>query len=745
MKVRRSKKSERAQKGTSPPRRIASRGKGIYVVKGGIGAVTVALLTLMFPAESGYEFSEYTEGMISHRRAVAPFTFPVKKSPQELQEDRQNARRSVPLILDYRADVGQKKRAKLDSFFSHLSEVAIQQTGGDSIQTARMFSQRWGLRESTILFLLRLASTPLSLLDFQRICRRLLGHAYEVGLIDDEMTSNQGGFIQIIREGRASENMPSSKVRTLSQTKEGIYEQIRSLSSDENWIEACYDVTTAFLSSNLQFNPEKTQQLRREAVQRVSLYKRLIRKGDIIIDKGERVTAEDIQLLRSLAQEKRARSLEEEPWLRYLLIANQVLIHAALVAIVAGYVYVFRRRAIYHRNGSLLLLSLLLLLPVAVTSYAARNVSLSVFYAPVALSSMLAAILFDVEVAIVLTMVISLLLGSMVGQVGIVLVSSLCGMVGAYMVRKVRHRHQFYRSMGLLPLCYAAAIFAIGFLRATDLKDIGQDALKGALNGLFSPILTIGLLPILETIFSITTDITLLELSDLNHSLLRELATRARGTYNHTMVVSLLAEAAAESIGANPLLAWVGAYYHDIGKMVKPEYFIENQMGIRNPHDHLKPTLSARVLISHVKEGLDMADQHGLPKAISDFIPQHHGTSLMSAFYHRALEQEGKVEEETFRYPGPRPQSKETAIVMLADSVEAAVRSLQDRGPGRVKGMVKSVIDLKLKDGQLDECELTLRDLNRITDSFLRVLMGMAHPRVPYPGQERPIRREGAT
>jgi putative nucleotidyltransferase with HDIG domain len=246
-------------------------------------------------------------------------------------------------------------------------------------------------------------------------------------------------------------------------------------------------------------------------------------------------------------------------------------------------------------------------------------------------------------------------------------------------------------------------------------------------------------LPVFESLLGFTTNLTLLELSNLNHPLLRRLALEAPGTYHHSMIIGNLAEAAAEAIDANALLARVGSYFHDIGKMDKPEYFVENQQHLRSKHEKLPPSMSALILESHVKRGRELALQHDLPDAVIDFIEQHHGTTTMSFFYHKAQQQtlNEPVREEDYRYPGPRPQTRETAIVMLADSVEAVSRTLDDPKPGRLQTAIHKVVETKFSAGQLEECDLTLKDLNRIEESFLKILLGVFHSRIDYPSPAR--------
>jgi putative nucleotidyltransferase with HDIG domain len=254
--------------------------------------------------------------------------------------------------------------------------------------------------------------------------------------------------------------------------------------------------------------------------------------------------------------------------------------------------------------------------------------------------------------------------------------------------------------------------------------------------------LMVGVLPFIEKLFKIQTDLSLLELGDMSHTLLKQLAQRAPGTYNHSISVASLAESAAESIGANGLLVRVGACFHDIGKMFKPNYFVENQMPGANRHDSLQPELSTLVIIAHVKDGADLARQHNIPQRIIDFIEQHHGTTLVEYFYHQAIkENEGnedieEVSETQFRYPGPKPQTKEAAILMIADAVESATRALREPTSSRIQTLVDQIAMKKLLDGQFDQCELTLVELDKIKQSLIKNLNAIHHGRIKYPDQQ---------
>jgi putative nucleotidyltransferase with HDIG domain len=367
-------------------------------------------------------------------------------------------------------------------------------------------------------------------------------------------------------------------------------------------------------------------------------------------------------------------------------------------------------------------------------------------------------------------LVISAVLGIRHAAIFAVLISVFSAMIGGYRLEHIvyplvgslvgarealgsRQRSTLFRAGVWVGVVNAILIlcFSVKAGMFSDWKPLVGDIVVGLSGGFISGIIATGLVPLVEVLFSYTTDIKLLELSNLNHPLLRDLIVRAPGTYHHAIVTGSLVEAAAEAIDANPLLARVGAYYHDIGKMRKPIYFIENQKGIENKHDKLSPSMSALILISHVKDGVEKAREYKLGNAMKDIIQQHHGTSLISFFFKRAKAVEEAshadyvVDEKDFRYPGPKPQTKEAGLVMLADAVEAASRTLTDPTPARIQGLVKRIITNVFADGQLDETPLTLNDLHLIAKSFNRILTGMFHHRIEYPERHEPTDKKPPT
>jgi putative nucleotidyltransferase with HDIG domain len=360
----------------------------------------------------------------------------------------------------------------------------------------------------------------------------------------------------------------------------------------------------------------------------------------------------------------------------------------------------------------------------------------------------LATVLIDLGTALVSTVFLSILIGVVTGfDFSVFIVGLAVGMVSAYSARTIRRRYDFYRPALYGGLIYILAIVLLEALRYTETEQIFIAAAYGLTSAVGGALLAVGVLPVFESLFGFTTDLTLLELSNLNHPLLKRLSLEAPGTYHHSIVIGNLAEAAAEAIDANPLLARVGAYFHDIGKMEKPEYFIENLRHMKSKHDKLSPSMSALIVERHVKGGKELALEHNLPDAVIDFIEQHHGTTTMSFFLHKAQQQahDEPVHEEEYRYPGPKPQTRETAILMLADSTEAVARTLDDPKPGRLRSVIRKVIADKFLDGQLEECSLTLRDMHKIEEAFLKILLGVFHQRIDYPSAAEPFAEDEIT
>jgi hypothetical protein len=360
------------------------------------------------------------------------------------------------------------------------------------------------------------------------------------------------------------------------------------------------------------------------------------------------------------------------------------------------------------------------------------------YFIPIAFLSILTSLLFAPSLSILVTLLLSILFSINAESLNLLPVLVMGGIVGAYSATFVHQRTDFTKGGLYVGISNVLIIIAVGLLASYSFVRVASSVAWGMGSGIFSSILALTALPYLETYFGITTDIKLLELSNLNLPLLNRLSIEAPGTYHHTIMVASLAEAGAEAVGANSLLARVGAYYHDVGKILRPHFFFENAgAGKNNYHSKMAPNLSSMIIISHVKDGVELAQRNRLPQVVIDIIMQHHGTGLIAYFYRESLKEEGKekesIHEENFRYPGPKPRTKESAIVMLADSVEAAFRFSPQKTLKSIHLQVKKVVNNKLKDNQLDECDLTLGEIARISDAFVRTLAGVIHTRGRYP------------
>ena len=500
-------------------------------------------------------------------------------------------------------------------------------------------------------------------------------------------------------------------------------------------------ISAVFVRPNLIFDQHASNLAIAAAVEAIPRTVGYVQESERIISKHERITDDSRLKLESLRRARADRRGEESATAQVAGIVLHVLIVLVLYGIYLG---LFRKR-IFASNRKLLLIALLIAVQ-GFFAYLTREVQSDLpleYLIAVPVTSMLLAILFDSRVAFYGTVIVALLVAGVRGNdYSIALASLVAGALSVYTVRDIRNRTQIFRSMGFIFLGYAAAIVALGLERFAEPGRVTLELALASINGLISPVLTYGLLIFFERVFKVTTDLTLIELSDSNHPLLRQLSEKAPGTYHHSMTIASLAESAARAIGANDILARTGAYFHDIGKLSKPTYFVENQRGSRSRHDKLPARTSAAIIQDHVANGIALAQEYGLPQEIIDCIPMHHGTTMTEFFYSKALKEADdsgddsgnpKVAETDYRYAGPKPQTKETGILMLADAIEARVRSLDDQSPEMMGATIDEVVKRRFEEGELDECPLTMKDLTKIREAFLRVLVGVYHTRVKYP------------
>lgn len=395
-----------------------------------------------------------------------------------------------------------------------------------------------------------------------------------------------------------------------------------------------------------------------------------------------------------------------------------------------------KEKDIFTDNDAVVLMCLLFIIGVLLLQISKEYLSPFIF--PIAAFSLISGMLLSSRIGLLYGLVLSLfaaLLNDMRFDIFLIMICS--GSVIISDIKKIRRRSEFMTAGFKVALVNICTISMFYFLGQYTQKEYYNHIFHGILNGAFTTIIILVLMPALEKLFSRTTNTKLVELSDFNNPLLKRLMIEAPGTYHHSLAAATIAEQAADAIGANALLARVSAYYHDIGKLKNPEYFIENQSTSKNPHDPLTPAMSSLILVSHVKDGMALAKQYGLDNAIIDNIEQHHGTTLIYFFYHKSLEKNRNTDIENFRYPGPKPQTKVAAIVMVADSAEAACRALEEPTSVRIKETVEKIINNKFTDGQFSECPITLKDLQIIGDSITTSLIGIYHARIEYKDDEK--------
>lgn len=506
--------------------------------------------------------------------------------------------------------------------------------------------------------------------------------------------------------------------------------------SQEPWKTIGLAVLSRTLKPNSQIDEEATK------AQQVQFIANYVKDNPVILYKDERILNQDDVVTEDIyAVLKELNYIDREGTVDYSLLLAVLFIIASLAFTCVLLLKKFGGKLLQNANMVSLMSVCIIIGTLLVFIVNEFLGDYSLFLMPVFVVPVLLATLVGIEAAVIINIVMTVAFSIMLdGNITFLLMSFVGGTLAAFLTVNASQRRRISMSGVLIGFINASIVLLTGIISKKGFESLLNESGLVFLNGLISMVLAIGLLPFLESTFNVITPFKLLELADPNHPLIKQMLMEAPGTYHHSLMVGNLAESATREIGGNALLSRVGAYFHDIGKLKRPHFFKENQLGEENPHERLTPSLSTLIITSHLKDGDDMAMRHHLPKPIRDIIVQHHGQTLVAYFYHKALQQENASEPnaDTYRYDGPKPASREAAVVLLADSVEAAVRSMSDKTRGKVEGMVRKIIKDKLDDGQLDRCDLTLRDLGTIADSFIQVLGGIFHERAEYPTVEKP-------
>lgn len=736
---------------------------GLTWQKALIGVGMALAVTLLLQQYNFQNLPRYEIGDIAGRTIVAPKSF-VVTDLEATEAKQQETLKTVPAVFNLDLLSNQRIEAELRSGFARGREILLK------FREERELAEDAALSKAQRAELLDRLKEALPRFNRGELLPVLLEHDFSAELENQVVRLLQRAMKHpgvtasrevlhiyqdrgiILYNNLTKQDEPLKDwiaVRDLSQARDLLRQnqyELTALSSGEEKRKVI-DFLDNWVVPNVHFNEKETQAREELAMQEESPVMIQFKKGRTIVRPGDEITAQDLVALRELAESGES----GQPLDRFV---GGFLLSLFLVFALWQYFLIYLKGQQRQPEKVFLMIGLILLLQlsicrllVALSEGLAGTFSREVlrepqqyyFLLPVALGAFLIVLLLDAQSAILYSLGFSALVILMTGQASIGIYAMVGNLAAIYSLRQYRERSAIVRA-GLLIACVnILTILSLQLYSSVfDGYTFAVRAVGGFLGGLFTAMLASVLLPALEWLFEITTDIRLLELSNLNQPILRRLAVEAPGTYHHSILVGTLAEAAAEAIGANSLLARVGAYYHDIGKMRKPEYYVENQIFMANKHEGLAPSMSSLILASHVKDGLAIAREINLTPRVRDLIPQHHGTKLMAFFYQKAKrgaeEKNQEINEEDFRYPGPKPQSKEAAILMLADQVEAASRTLQEPSPRQVRALIRRLIQSTIEDRQFDECEITTRDLDLITRAFERVITGMYHHRVEYPG-----------
>ena len=739
------------------------------------------ILSLFFQRGRSLQYS-YNIDDIAREPIIAPYNFPILKSKSLLEEDLNDALKAEPFIFSRKQEIVDNQTSNLSSFFQLTNEIRLANkdlfnsrnlvydyrytdkfqeaksiASSDSAALSQKVIEFYKLysfaqdKEDWNIFLMPIpqGGPQFSLKEFQEDILQICRNRWAIGILDIKESI-------IISDQLAIDNgdIPTlynlSELNDLNEAWTEAKKEITSIYGDENDIrrELGYDLIIEFMIPNLVYDKETTERRQNASLDRVPRSKGIVLKDEMIVNANQRITEEDLQKLQSLAVEisKENRTLGiKDSIITYI---GRLLIIGILISYFFTFLLIYRSH-IFEKWQLLLVIAFIYVFIIVIANIFVYQLDFSEFLIPVTVAAMLLTILFDARIGFMGTTSIVLLVGIMIGNdLEFIVTGLFMSSIAMYTVRRIRTRSKFITAIFSLMGASIIAVLSHGLFMGHSVSTMGVDLTYLLVNSIFAPIITYGLIIILEVSFGITTDLSLIELLDFNHPLLKRLQQEANGTFNHSVVVGNLAEACADAINARSLLCRVGAYYHDLGKMERPEYYIENQFMGDNKHDSLTPAMSAKIIRKHVIDGLKLAKDYGLPKLVSDFIPMHHGTSRVEYFYRMALEAakdtNEKVDDSAYRYPGPKPNTKETGILMICEAVEAAVRSIKEPDILKIDTMVDKVIKGRLNDGQLDECPLTLDDLRKIkgtvdgNSGMLPVLRGIYHIRIEYPEDDNP-------
>lgn len=719
--------------------RPTGAGLGTWLYHGARVVVVLALVlltSLLFPATSVPDFPVVEVGMVAESDMIAQVSFPLPKSDAELRQEQEEAAASVPPIFTIDTTAADTMLQSVRTFLGYVDSAAT--TGGSDLtvrQEMREVLSSYGITPTDeFIALLRTENNRRALqTSLERTIRSVLPRGVARA---SDLEGLRAGQLRITG-GERDQLVDRDSVRTQAD----LYDAARGnipWSAPAGLSDIQHLVLVRFFRPSLRLDAAATDTARARARAAVPTTKGEVLRGERILSAHEPIREEDARRVAAYKEHLISIGALGEGSGTFARQVGAFIINLSLLSIFAGLMF-FYRPTVYQDFRSVLLVALLMATTIAAAAVIAGS-GAPFELVPMAFPALVIAMLWDGRMALNMSLVLALLLGAQTPFLSLSshLMLAIGGAAAALSVRVVRRRAQGLILGAFVAFSYALLALALGLLRGEVGAGVFESAAWGTVNGIGSALLALGFMPLFEAFTRITTDQTLLELADLNRPLLKRLSLEASGTYAHSINVANLAEAAAHAIGANALLVRVGAYYHDVGKLAAPQYFIENQARGRNPHDQLDPGTSAALVRSHVLEGIRLAEQANLPEAVKQFIPEHHGTQKIAYFLEQARRRDESVDASEFTYQGPKPQSRETAILMLADSIESAMKVLQDPTAERIRELVDRIVAGKIAEGQLEEAPLTMRELSLIKQQFVSVLLGMYHHRIDYPTQQVP-------
>jgi hypothetical protein len=703
-----------------PARRLVPARLGYHAARW-VPVLAVALITyLAFPVAGGFDVPVTDAGKVAPRDVVAPFAFAVMKSPAEIAREGDALAATVRPIYEYKESGADTVVRDVQLLFAALDTAAR----GSAAAVALGFGVRLSPDEAAYL------AAPDRRAAMRATLLRVVSRDLTEGVAASGVLESETSRDVVIRRAGRERMVPRASLLTFAALLE------RRQQGGGNTTSGVADRVLLKLLTGL-FHPTlvphraETEAVRAELRAGVDSVKDQVRANERIVAAHEVVTAAEQDRLVALQAEllRRGGALGRTGQ----GIAGQVLVNALVLAVLWMSLALYRH-PVYVELRQTLVLAGIFGVVVAGAAVNHQFIARGAELIPTPFAAMLITVLFGGRIALLAAAVLAVLVGSQAAYGGqdALLLALVGGGAAGLSARALRRRTQIAGVAAITAVAFALVSLTIGLRLGWSMADLSASVLRGGINAFVSAALAMMVVPIAESLAGVTTDLTLLELSDPDRPLLRRLATEAPGTYAHSVAMANLCETACEAIGANGLLARVGCYYHDIGKLAQPQFFVENQGPAGNPHDRLSPEASAAIIRGHVKEGLALAQQHRVPAAVAAFIPEHHGTGEISYFLDRARGS-GNVVPDSFRYPGPRPKSAETAIALLGDGVEAALRVLDDPTPERLRDAIDHICEQRMSAGQLDDAPLTLAQLNQIKREFLRVLTGMYHSRIDYP------------